>query len=137
MIDLRTTAKSTIPIITHSVLSETKAKPRSATIADETARNRLLKAMNGDYDEATKRSPPSINHHEPYHQSDSPTTTDNMANPNQETNQVVPIIQGATSGKKHTSTTEDLLALVSETHAPKHMTWEMDNRSKSRGYDKT
>jgi hypothetical protein len=57
---------------------------------------------------------------------------DNTSDLNQETNNVAPPIPNAPSGKKQTSATEDFLAPVSETYAPKHMTWEVDHRSKSK-----
>jgi hypothetical protein len=107
-----------------SPLFEAEAKPRSTTMADETARTRFLKAMNGNYDEPTKLPLPPIIHHEHVHQSDPPSppiihhehvnqpdllpAMDSTITPTRDTNQIDPTQEGATSGKYNTTKNEDL-----------------------------
>jgi hypothetical protein len=132
--------------------AETKPKPRSNTMADETERTRFLKAMNGNFDEPTKLPQPPIIphddanqlelpspsniHHEHVNQKDSSPAMDSMTTPTQDTNQVVPTKEGATSGKHNTTNNEDLLELASKIYAPRQLTWETDPRSNPRAYDK-
>jgi hypothetical protein len=119
---------------------EIKGKPRSATMADEIARKRFLKAMNGNYaDDPTEPSPttndnPSstaTNNDNQANHSDASTTVDTTDPTSLETNQASPAIADVASGKKRTTNIDDLLASVSDTHAPKHLTWESEYKPRS------
>jgi hypothetical protein len=103
---------------------EIKGKTRSATMADDIARQRFLKAMNGDYNDHTIPTNTMSNKEEQLHHTDIPKTTDTRDPPIQEASNVTPAITETTHGTTVTTANKALLVQVSDTHAPVNLTWE-------------
>jgi hypothetical protein len=104
--------------------AEIKGKPRTATMDDAIAHQRFLKAMNGNYDADVNPPPQTVNNDIQANQSNIQTPMETMETTTQTLNQMAPANIGVASGTQHPMENEILLQPVSDTHAPKHLTWE-------------
>jgi hypothetical protein len=112
-----------------------KRKTSTATMDDETARQRFFKAMNGDYNETAILTPTHTNKETQINHTEQTLTMDTTDPIVLEANTVAPAITDATSGTTTITKHDELLAQVSDTYAPVNLTWE--SNYKPRGTDIT
>jgi hypothetical protein len=118
--------------------AEAKGSPRSVTMEDEIARARFLKVMNGEFDDDDddniNSTTPTTKTNNNANYTESSALIEDKDTPLNETNQVELADKAATSGKKHIIENEAILALISETHAPRNLTWESDYKTRKQDH---